>query len=47
MCSGKIGKRDDTRKIQYLPQEHMIQLVSNTEKLNFLVNEIIQSKGIG
>ena len=42
----KDREEDDTRKIQYLPQEHMIQLANNTEKLNFLVNEIIQSKGL-
>ena len=42
----KDREEDDTRKIQYLPQEHMIQLANNTEKLNSLVNEIIQSKGL-
>ena len=42
----KDREEDDTRKIQYLPQEYMIQLANNTEKLNSLVNEIIQSKGL-
>lgn len=42
----KDGEEDNNRKIQYLPQEHMIQLANNTEKLNSLVNEIIQSKGL-
>lgn len=42
----KDREEDNSRKIQYLPQEHMIQLANNTEKLNSLVNEIIQSKGL-
>ena len=42
----KDGEEDNNRKIQYLPQEHMIQLANSTEKLNSLVNEIIQSKGL-
>ncbi|HEL2005095.1 TPA: ATPase [Streptococcus suis] len=40
----KDGEENDERGIQYLPQEHMIQLANNTEKLNRLINEIIQSK---
>ncbi|HEM3598603.1 TPA: ATPase [Streptococcus suis] len=42
----KDGEEDDSRRIQYLPQEYMIQLANNTEKLNSLVNDIIQSKGL-
>ncbi len=42
----KDGEEKDSRKIQYLPQEHMIQLANSTEKLNSLVNDIIQSKGL-
>lgn len=42
----KDGEENDSRKVQYLPQEHMIQLANNTDKLNSLVNDIIQSKGL-
>lgn len=42
----KEGEEDNTRKVQYIPQEHMIRLANDTEKLKMLVNGIIQSKGL-
>lgn len=40
----KDGKEDNSRKIEYVPQEHMFTLARNNKKLNELVENIIQSK---
>ena len=40
------GKEDDSRKIQYIPQEYMFSLAKDNNKLKDLVGRIIQSKGM-
>lgn len=39
-------KEEDSRKVQYIPQDYMFSLAKDNKKLKDLVMEIIQSKGM-
>lgn len=41
----KDKKEDNNRDIEYIPQEYMIDLARNDDKLKTLINDIIKNKG--